>query len=105
MEDLESECLPVLKSKHNCIPKSYFRYVDDTFLIINKNDVDLVVNMFNSYDDNLKFTCEIENDCRISFLDVVIIKKDNKLLSDWYQKSISSNRVIHFESSHPVYQK
>ena len=76
MEDLESECLPVLKSKHNCIPKSYFRYVDDTFLIINKNDVDLVVNMFNSYDDNLKFTCEIEKDCRISFLDVV----DNKFV-------------------------
>ena len=31
MEDLESEYLSVLQPKHNCIPKSYFRYVDDTF--------------------------------------------------------------------------
>ena len=33
----------------------YTRYVDDTFLIIKKKDIN-VLNQFNSFDENLKFT-------------------------------------------------
>ena len=60
--DLETECLTLLKNNHNCIPKKYFRYVDDTFLTVHKNSINFIVNVFNSYDMNLKFTHEIEND-------------------------------------------
>ena len=105
MEDLETECLTLLKNNHNCIPKKYFRYVDDTFLIVDKNSINLIVNVFNSYDMNLKFTHEIENDKKISFLDVMVINDNNKIITDWYQKSVYSGRIIHFLSSHPTYQK
>ena len=36
MDDLETECLKVLKLKPNIIPVVYSRYVDDTFIVINK---------------------------------------------------------------------
>ena len=42
--DLETECLTLLKNNHNCILKKYFRYVDDTFLIVDKNSINLIVN-------------------------------------------------------------
>ena len=53
---------------------------------------------------NLKFTHEIENDKKISFLDVMVINDNNKIITDWYQKSVYSGRIIHFLSSHPTYQ-
>ena len=90
---------------HNCIPKKYYRYVDDTFFIINTSEIDLVVNTLNNYDIHLKFTHEIEENNSISFLDVLVIKNNNKIITDWYSKSVYSGRVIHFKSSHPLYQK
>ena len=70
MEDLENECLLILKYMHNFIPKEYYRYVDDTFLVINKSEIDLVVNTFNNYDINLQFTHEIKENSSIGFLNV-----------------------------------
>ena len=90
MEDLETECLSVLKNTYNCIPKKYYRYVDDTFLIVDKKDVELIFNIFNNYDPHLKFTHEIENNKSISFLDVLVINDNNNIVTDWYQKSVYS---------------
>ena len=82
-----------------------YRYVDDTFLIVDKKDVELIFNIFNNYDPHLKFTHEIENNKSISFLDVLVINDNNNIVTDWYQKSVYSGRVIHFKYSHPLYQK
>ena len=73
--------------------------MDDTFLIMDKSEIDLVLITFNNYDINLKFTHEIEENNSISFLDV-LVKKNNKIVTDWYLKSVYSGRVIHFKSSH-----
>ena len=105
MEDLEIECLLELKRKHKCVPKKYFRYVDDTFLIVKQRHIDLVLNIFNNYDSNLKFTHEIEKNSQINFLDVSVIRKNDSIITNWYQKSIASGGIIHFLSSHPIQQK
>ena len=37
MDDLENDCLIKLKNECNCIPLAYYRYIDDTLLIVRKN--------------------------------------------------------------------
>ena len=52
MDDLENDCLEILKDKHNCSPLFYYRFVDDTILCVQKQFIDLVLNIFNSQDNN-----------------------------------------------------
>ena len=48
----------------------YKRYVDDLFLIVKDDHIDEVHKVFNSCNDELKFTIEKEQDNKISFLDI-----------------------------------
>ncbi|XP_043469746.1 uncharacterized protein LOC122503318 [Leptopilina heterotoma] len=105
MDDLETECLKELKEKHNCVPLFYYRYVDDTILAIKKEHVDLVIDTFNSYNRKLQFTVEKEKENSINFLDLKLIRDNNKIITNWYQKPISSDRLINYFSDHPLQQK
>ncbi|KYN08066.1 hypothetical protein ALC62_00911, partial [Cyphomyrmex costatus] len=40
-----------------------------------------------------------------SFLDLVLIKNENKIISDWYHKPTFSGRFLNFHSWHPLSQK
>lgn len=102
MDDLESDCL----QKLGFSPLFYFRYVDDIILCIPENKVDFTLETFNSYHNKLQFTIENEKDNRINFLDTIIIKDNNNIITtDWYQKSTFSGRILHFNSNHPKHQK
>ena len=46
MDDLENDCLIKLKNKYNCIPLAYYRYVDDTLLIVKKEHVEIGLRVF-----------------------------------------------------------
>ena len=39
----------------------YFRYVDDTLILILNNKIEIVISVFISYHDRLKFTYEVKN--------------------------------------------
>lgn len=106
MDDLESDCLHNLKNKHNCIPLFYYRYVDDTILCIHKDNLNLIIDTFNSYNNNIQFTFETQDNEKINFLDVTLkINNSQKIICNWYQKPISSGRLINYYSGHPVQQK
>ena len=60
MTDLEVHWLQVLKDSHGIVPMILYRYVDDWFFRIDKNHLDTVLNVFNSYYPKLLFTHEIE---------------------------------------------
>jgi len=55
----------------------------------------------NTYDRNLQFTLETERDGKIPFLDVLIIRSENKLDFTVYRKPTHNNRYLHFKSNHP----
>lgn len=101
MDDLETFCL----SKLNFTPPFFFRYVDDTITIVPRDQIDNVIKVFNSYDPNLQFTMEIENNKQIPFLDLLLINDNNKIITNWYQKPIATNRFLNFFSHNPVHQK
>jgi len=105
MEDLELTCLRDLKDLHDCDPLIYFRYVDDTLLCVRRDQVDLVLSVFNSYVDCLKFTCEIEENNSLSFLDLKLLRNNNRLITNWYRKPTSSDRILNFKSNHSLQLK
>ncbi|XP_020299258.1 uncharacterized protein LOC109863413, partial [Pseudomyrmex gracilis] len=76
LQDLELKALNTLKFN---IP-IYFRYVDDIVMSLPKDQIDLVVSTFNSFHQRLQFTCELQKDNALSFLDIKIIIDENKLI-------------------------
>jgi hypothetical protein len=74
--------------KHNNKIKTYYRYVDDTFIVINgkEQDVDNLLEYVNSLHSNIKFTCKKENNFKISFLDVKIIRERTKFQTTIFRK-------------------
>ena len=70
MDDLESDCLRILKDNHKCSLLFYYRYVDDTILCVQRKHIDLIINTFDSYHQNLQFTHELQKNNSINFLDM-----------------------------------
>ena len=56
-------------------PKYWRRYVDDTFVIIKKTEVDEFHNHINNIEASIKFTIEHETNDFISFLDICVTRK------------------------------
>src|SRR6266576_2766186 len=54
------------------------KYVDDSLLYINKNIVDNLLNFVNNYHPDLQFTIEMEKNNSISFLDISVIRLENR---------------------------
>lgn len=48
---------------------------------------------------------EIENDSKINFLDMTLIRQNNRIITNWYQKDTSSGRILNFLSAHPYKMK
>lgn len=87
-------------------PKVLFKYVDDIFAVTNKNNISNILNALNTYHNKLQFTIENEKDGRLAFLDVVVLRGQNgKLITDWYKKECSSDRILNYHSNHPYHQK
>ena len=65
----------------------------------------MVLNIFNSQDNNLQFTFKVQHNNQINFLDLSLIIKENKIIFNWFQKPTSSNRSIKYFSNHPILQR
>jgi len=101
MEDLEMHCIKKLDFEIH----TYYRYVDDIFLIIPKTKVESVLKMFNNYHPRLKFTHEMEMNNTLSFLNTSVIREGRELLTNWYRKPTYSGRYINYFSNHPKQYK
>ena len=73
--------------------------------LIPSNKITEILDIFNSYHPRLKFTHEVENEQKIPFLDLSIIRENNKLITNWYHKPTFSSRFINFHSNCPKHQK
>lgn len=82
--------------KEGLLPRVWFRYVDDTFAVIPKNDIEKVLGILNSRYESIKFTYERESetDHTLPFLDVKIKRVDNNIQFSVYRKTTSSDRCI-----------
>ena len=87
-------------------PRIWKRYVDDTFSVMKKGDVDGLLNHLNSTRPSIKFTMEVEEDGSIPFLDTRVTRKvEGKLDITVYRKPTHTDRYLHFSSHHPTHVK
>ena len=68
----QCEIVIVAQLIENNIVKFYIRYVDGTLLVLRMKDIDIVLNKFNSFNKNLKFTVDTFENCVPHFLDIDI---------------------------------
>lgn len=95
---MEDEILPSLTEQ----PIFYYRYVDDIIMATKTTHINEVVQVFNNFNNNLKFTVELENNSKIPFLDTMIIINENRsLIFDLYRKPTWSGRYLNYHSSLP----
>lgn len=84
----------------------FYKFVDDLICAIPADKKTFVLDTFNGFNANLRFTMEIESDNSLPFLDTRVIRDgDNKIILDWYQKPSASGRFINFHSQHTYSQK
>ena len=83
MVELERSIVPKLS---NYI-KFWKCFVDDTITFRNMEPIDHILTVSNSFDSDIQFTYEIEDNSKLPFLDVMLCRKDNKLVCSVYRKS------------------
>ena len=91
-----NECPPAFK------PIYYRRYVDDTFLIFRDvSHTRLFLDYLNAKHPNIRFTCEIEEDSKLSFLDTLLEKENGKLVSSVFRKTTFTGLGLNYLSFSP----
>lgn len=87
-------------------PIFYYRYVDDIITCFDTKHINTVLSTFNNFNKFLSFTAEREKENSIPFLDVLIIRDQNQLITNWYHKKSWSGRYMDFSSNLPkIYKK
>ena len=78
-------------------PKFYRRYMDDTLALFeNQSQAQKFLQYLNNQHDNMKFTCEIEENDSISFLDCLITRNGDKLDTSVYRKTTFTGLGLSF---------
>ena len=77
----------------------YTRYVDDTLVLIQPDNIDLVLNAFNKFMPGIVFTRDVFNDGNIHFLDITI--NGTNLETSVYNKPTNTGQYINYDSFTP----
>ena len=92
--ELERTILPTLKEHMS----PWKVYVDDTISYIKEESIEHVLSKLNGYHENIEFTYEIENDGKLPFLDVLVIRKDYEVQTIAYRKSTNNDIYLQWQS-------
>lgn len=93
----------VVKHLLNKVPEITFIkiFVDDTITALPFNSVRKALDALNTFDENIKFTHEMENEEKsINFLNMTLYRRDDLIITNWYRKSFASGRLLNYMSSH-----
>lgn len=101
ISDVEEVALLSLSYK----PLFYYRYVDDIITGVPCERIEELVSCFNSIHERINFTIERSINNEISFLDINLIVKGDRIISNWYQKPTFSGRYLNYFSQHPYSHK
>jgi hypothetical protein len=85
----------------------YTIYVDDLFLIYStdRTNTEKIHDYLNNLHPNLEFAPTIEENNRISFLDLLITRQPSAIEIDIYRKPTATDTTINYTSKHPTEHK
>ncbi|BHF74745.1 hypothetical protein SprV_0501783300 [Sparganum proliferum] len=87
-------------------PKFRAPYVDDTFVVIDRDQVLTFKEHLNAVFPDIQFTMEDEENNQLAFLDVLVCHKDcGGLKTKVFRKATNTVQVLNFNSNHPISHK
>ncbi|BHF66264.1 hypothetical protein SprV_0200928000 [Sparganum proliferum] len=87
-------------------PKFWARYVDDTFVVIDRNQLLTFKERLNAVFPDIQFTMEEGEKNQLAFLDVLVCRKDcGGLKTKVFRKATNTMQVLNFNSNHPISHK
>ena len=98
MGELKNNIVPVLQENFSF----WKRYVDDTICFVKIGTISYITKIFNNFDSKIKFTYEVEKDCKLPFLDVLVIKKGNNIITTIHRKATTSDIYLNWKSFGPT---
>ena len=98
MGELKNNIVPVLQENFSF----WKRYVDDTICFLKIGTISYITKIFNNFDSKIKFTYEVEKDCKLPFLDVLVIKKGNNIITTIHRKATTSDIYLNWKSFGPT---
>ena len=103
MQDFEQRMLAGFENS----PRIWWRYVDDTLVVIKRNLIGEFLHYLNNFHTNIQFTIEEESsEHEIQFLDCSIRSDESgSIVTGVYRKDTNSNRYLSFYSEHPLNTK
>ena len=94
---MELEKIVVSDLINSGLIKFYIRHVDNTLLLAKEDVIVNIVQQFNTFDDNLKFTIDKFTYNNIHFLDIKIGRNE----TDLFYKTTHTGQYIDFKSQTP----
>ena len=83
-------------------PRIWKRYVDDTFTILDRENVDDFLQHLNNQQPSIRFTMETEKDNKLAFLDTAVLREpDGRLTTSVYRKPTHTDQYLAYDSHHP----
>ena len=86
--------------------KEWKRYVDDVIAIIPQEQIENTLNFINSIHPDIQFACEMENERKLPYLDLEIIRSENQGIKlKIHRKPTSKNILLNAKSNNPKHHK
>ncbi|BHF64081.1 hypothetical protein SprV_0200708000 [Sparganum proliferum] len=87
-------------------PKFWSRYVDDTSVLIDRDQLLTFKEHLNAVFSDMQFTMEEGENNQLAFLDVLVCHKDcGGLKTKVFRKATNTMQVLNFNSNHPISHK
>ena len=76
--------------------------MDDTFTILDRENVDDFLQYLNNQQPSIRFTMETEKDNKLAFLDTAVLREpDGRLTTSVYRKPTHTDQYLAYDSHHP----